>query len=119
MNLLKLGVSIWIIILNVLLLSILLIILNTNTNKNTKIYDNFMNYPQQVNPSATVVSNPAVTSANNNYASILMFIQNNPSKSAKFITDIKSKFFDDTCKVKNIIDFKNLAEMPNGMPFTS
>jgi hypothetical protein len=78
-----------------------------------------MNYPQLVDPLAkpekTAIS--GISEANNNYASILMFIQKNPSNSIKFIEDIKQKFFDDSCKVKSSIDFNNIAQMPNGMPF--
>ena len=80
--------------------------------------DTFINYPQQVNPSAHVQSDPSAIAANNNYASILLFLQKNPAKSAKFIADIKDKFFADNCTIKNNIDFLNLAQMPNGMPFS-
>lgn len=112
MNLLKLGKSYWIIILNIILLAILSIALTSNRR------DSFVNYPQQVNPTASVKSNPEANTANNNYASILMFLQKNPAKSVKFISDIKQKFFTDACTVKNNIDFNNLAQMSNGMPFS-
>jgi hypothetical protein len=79
--------------------------------------DSFINYPQQVNPTAKISSNADETTANNNYASILMFLQKNPSKSGKFIADIKSKFFNDSCTVRDNIDFPNIAQMPSGMPF--
>ena len=80
--------------------------------------EHFINYPEQVNPSAAISSDSdASAAANNNYASILMFIQNNPSKSDKFIEDIKSKFFDTSCNVKSNIDFQSIATMPYGMPF--
>jgi hypothetical protein len=111
MNLIKLGTSSWIIFLNITLLLILLYVLSHNN------LDSFINYPQQVNPSANPKTNSDVVTANNNYASILMYIQQNPSKSVKFIQDIKQKFFDDTCKVKTNIDFTDIAQMPNGMPF--
>jgi hypothetical protein len=62
-------------------------------------------------------SNPEKDSANNNYASILLYIQNNPSKSFKFIQDIKQKFFDSSCSIKSDIDFNKIAQMPNGMVF--
>jgi len=80
--------------------------------------DSFINYPQQVNPSSTIKSNPEANTANNNYASILMFLQKNPAKSVKFISDIKQKFFNDSCTVKNNIDFNNIAQLPSGMPFS-
>jgi hypothetical protein len=79
--------------------------------------DSFVNYPQQVNPTAKISSNNDSATANNNYASILLFLQNNPSKSANFIADIKKKFFSDSCTVKDNIDFTNIAQMPDGMPF--
>ena len=120
MNLTKLSFSLWIIILNLILLFTLLYIISINHR------DSFINYPQQVDPLAKPqtegslwqkTSIAGVSEANNNYASILMFIQNNPSNSIKFIEDIKQKFFDDSCKVKPSIDFNNIAQMPNGMPF--
>ena len=111
MNLSKLGPSSWIIFLNLLLLIVLVYILST------KHRDSFINYPQQVDPNAKPQSNPEANSVNNNYASILMYIQKNPSDSFNFIKDVKSKFFDDTCKVKSNIYFANIASMPGGLPF--
>jgi hypothetical protein len=46
-----------------------------------------------------------------------MYIQKNPSESLKFIQDIKNKFFEDSCTVKSNIDFNNIAQMRDGMPF--
>jgi hypothetical protein len=112
MNLTKLGYSSWIIILNLILLFALLYILYS------KHSDSFINYPQQVDPMAKPKSNPDVEAANNNYASLLMFIQNNPSKSLNFIQDVRKKFFDDTCKVKSNIDFSTIAQLPLGVPFS-
>jgi hypothetical protein len=111
MNLTKLGTSSWIVILNILLILILLVFITLNKR------ELFVNYPQQVNPTAKPTSNPDINTANNNYASLLLFLQNNPSKSVKFIQDVKQKFFKDGCEVKNDIDFDNLAKLPNGMPF--
>jgi hypothetical protein len=111
MNLIKLGKSGWIIFVNILLLIILLYVIRR------PIVDLFINYPQQVNQSAEPKSNPEKDSANNNYASILLYIQQNPSQSFKFIQDIKQKFFDSSCSIKSDIDFNNIAQMPNGMPF--
>jgi uncharacterized membrane protein len=107
----RLGYSSWIIILNILLFIILLYVLST------KYRDSFVNYSQQVDPNAKPKSNPEANTANNNYASILMYIQKTPTDSLNFIKDIKSKFFDDTCKVKSTIDFTNIAVMPDGLPF--
>lgn len=101
--------SSWIIYLNLVLFLILILRLTL------KSYDKFINYP---NPLAKPVSNPEATSANNDYADILMYIQNNPPKSLRFIEDIKQKFFEDSCKIKDNIDFKNIARMPYGMPFS-
>jgi len=113
MNLTKLGFSSWIIVLNIILLLTLLYVISTNRR------DSFMNYPQQVDPLAKPQQPSAAGApeANNNYAELLMFIQKNPSNSINFIKDIKQKFFDDSCKVKSSIDFNNIAQMPNGMPF--
>ena len=112
MNLTKLGFSSWIIILNIMLFLTLLYLIGINQR------DSFMNYPQQVDPLAKPQSTTnGAPEANNNYASILMFIQKNPSNSIKFIEDIKQKFFDDSCTVKSSIDFNNIAQMPSGMPF--
>lgn len=111
MNLSKLGPSSWIFFLNFILLIILLYVLSI------KHRDSFINYSQQVNPNAKPKSNPEANSANNNYASILMYLQKNPSDSFKFIDDVKDKFFDNSCKVKSNIDFSNIASMPGGLPF--
>jgi hypothetical protein len=78
----------------------------------------FINYPQQVDTSKQVSSDPEVQEANMNYVSILMFLKKNPSKSSKLISDIKKKFFTDSCNVKDTIDFNKIASLPDGMPFT-
>ena len=111
MNLTKLGMSSWIIVLNLILGTTLVILLILKSR------EYFINYPQQVNPQATPKSNPEETAANNNYAAILMYIKKNPSNAIKFIQDVKQKFFDSTCNVKSTIDFNNIAQMPNGLPF--
>ncbi len=112
MNLTKLGFSSWIIFLNtILLITLFYKILASNR-------EFFINYPQQVDPMAKPISNPAIEAANNNYASLLMFIKDNPSKSLNFIQDIRKKFFDDSCKVKSNIDFNNIAQLPLGVPFS-
>ena len=123
MNITKLGFSSWIIILNIVLLLTLIYVITTNN------HDSFINYPASpsdplAKPATTATAD--VAEANNNYASILMFIQKNPSKSIKFIQDIKQKFFDDSCTVKSNIDFSNMLHTSNvsigsvratGMPF--
>ena len=116
MNPAKLGFSAWLIILNSILLMTLIVIILMNTDS---VNETFINYPEQVNPSAKISSDSdASATANNNYASILMFLQKNPAKSGKFIEDIKSKFFDTSCNIKSDIDFKSIATMPYGMPFS-
>jgi hypothetical protein len=112
MNLLKLGKSSWIIIVNIILAIILLMSLTLKSK------EMFTNYPQPINPMDKAKSTSEAASANNNYASILMYVKNNPGNSVKFIQDIKQKFFDSSCTVKPNIDFNNLAQMPNGMPFS-
>ena len=120
MNITKLGFSSWIIILNIVLLLTLIYVITTNN------HDSFINYPASssnplAKPTTTTIAVAAdVAEANNNYASILMFIQKNPSKSIKFIQDIKQKFFDNSCTVKSNIDFSNMLHTSNGstgMPF--
>jgi hypothetical protein len=112
MNLTRLGFSSWLIFINIILFTILVIQL---VFKNREYYTN---YPQQVDPQAKVKTNPEVEAVNNSYASILMFLQKNPAQSTKFIVDLKDKFFNDTCTVKNNIDFNNIAQLPNGVPFS-
>lgn len=117
MNLLKLGNAAWIIVLNLILILTFITIIFINPSS-----DSFINYPQMLNPIAAPTSSSnsgEAATANNNYAAILMFLQQNPQKSAKFIMDIKQKFFKSTCEVKDNINFNNLAKMPNGMPFSS
>lgn len=111
MNLTKLGASSWIIIVNSILLIILFIIIIS------KPREYFINYPQQVNPTAPIQTNTDAETANNNYISILMFIKQNPDKSAKFISDLKQRFFQESCQVKSNINFNNIAQMTNGLPF--
>jgi hypothetical protein len=111
MNLTRLGFSSWILILNLFLFfTFLYVVFHTSSEL-------FVNYPQQVNPRATPKSDPDATNANNNYASLLLYIQSNPSKSVDFVQDIKQKFFNSACTIKSNIDFANIAQMPNGMPF--
>ena len=111
MNPSKLGTSSWIIILNLILLITLIFIIIS------KPKEYFINYPQQVNPSGPIQTNTDAETANNNYISILMFIKQNPEKSAKFISDIKQRFFQESCEVKSDINFNNIAQMTNGLPF--
>ena len=115
MNLLKLGSAAWIVILNLILAFTLVVVLFRSQG------ERFINYPQMPNPMAAVPSGTGsneAAAANNDYAALLMFIQQNPKKSVKFITDIKQKFFKPSCEVKDMIDFANIAKLSNGMPFS-
>jgi hypothetical protein len=118
MNLSKLGYSSWIIIINVIL--ILALIIRIFLPLFTTQYDTYINYIHQVDPTVEIDSTVSseIATANNSYASLLMYIKNNPSKSAKFIADIKDKFFNDNCTVKSDIDFGNIAQFKGGMPFS-
>ena len=77
-----------------------------------------MNYAQSVDPDAPINENPDISAANNNYASLLMFLKNNPSKAGGFIKDIREKFFHDSCTVKTPIRFEELTSFPDGPVFT-
>lgn len=64
------------------------------------------------------VSDTDLSEANNHYASLLLFLQQHPTKSIKFIEDIKKKFFNESCSVKDNIDFSTIAQFDNGMIFS-
>jgi hypothetical protein len=64
------------------------------------------------------VSDTDLSEANNHYASLLLFLQQHPTKSIKFIEDIKRKFFNESCSVKDNIDFSTIAKFDNGMIFS-
>lgn len=118
LSLFRKASSRFIVILTIFLILILLSILLLNKLLLSQ-RDEFTNYPQQVDPTAPIKTNSDAITANNNYASLLLYIQNNPSKSIKFIQDIQQKFFDSNCNLKSNIDFSTIAQMPNGMPFTA
>ena len=75
--------------------------------------------PFDSNPLGAVVKTDSSASdaaeANMNYTSLLLFLKNHPDKSVKFITDIKNKFFDESCTVKNI-NFDTITQL-NGNIF--
>lgn len=87
-----------------------------------RVVDGFVNYPQQVDPTAkpssaeTVISADAAA-ANDHYAAILMFIKENPTQAAGFITDVKRKFFNESCTVRSDMDLANLVNFSDGIPF--
>jgi hypothetical protein len=111
MNLSKLGYSVWIILLNILLLFLLL------RQLIQKKGESFVNIPQQVDPDAPIKEDPAIANANDNYSSLLLFLKDHPEKSGPFIKDIRSKFFANDCNVKSYIDFNNISSIPGGGPF--
>lgn len=84
--------------------------------------EGFVNYPQMVDPLAKPNSSetgisPAAAAANDHYAAILMFIKENPSQAAGFITDVKNKFFNKSCTVRSDMDLENLVNFSDGVPF--
>lgn len=79
----------------------------------------FMHYRDNIIDSfENNVSDTDLSEANNHYASLLLFLQQNPTKSIKFIEDIKKKFFNETCSVRDNIDFSTIAQFDNGMIFS-
>lgn len=72
-------------------------------------YEQFISYPQSIDITKKIASDPEANSANTCYKQILNYIQKNPRKSVKFIDDVKTKFFDPSCPVKSDINFNNLT----------
>lgn len=56
--------------------------------------------------------------ANGAYKDILQYLAQNPTKSTGFLEDLRAKFFENTCKYKENINFKSLAQAEN-MVFNS
>ena len=114
MNLVKLFVARpWLLALLALVLIVLFI---------PRVADGFVNYPQQVDPTAKPNSSetgvsPDAAAANDHYAAILMFIRENPTQAAGFLTDVKRKFFNPSCTVRSDIDLVNLVNFSDGVPF--
>ena len=74
--------------------------------------------PFDSNPLAVVKTDSTASDAsdaNMNYTSLLLYLKKHPDKSVKFITDIKNKFFDESCTVKNI-NFDTITQL-NGNTF--
>ena len=85
-------------------------------------YQIIMVEPFDSNPLSAVVKTDSDASAasdaseaNMNYTSLLLFLKKHPDKSVKFITDIKNKFFDESCTVKSI-NFDTITQL-NGNTF--
>lgn len=78
--------------------------------------ESYMNYPQlpTIDPSAAPAKAATATSqkaaeANVNYRSLLKYVQENPASAFTFLADLKSKFFDESCQLKQPrIDFASL-----------
>lgn len=78
--------------------------------------EHFGNLPILPDPTKLLESNQDLTQANQNYATLLMFLKNNPNQIGGFITDVKRRFFNDTCASK-MFDVQTITSMPNGMVF--
>ena len=75
--------------------------------------------PQMIDPTkrpppsadAANAETPAAVQADADWRSILAFVQQNPEKAPAFLADMKAKFFDAACTIKQPrIDFANLAD---------
>ncbi len=97
------GSGLWIIIINI----ILIVLLFYKSIKDNNDY--FMNYPEQVDTNKVVKTNIDTSQANESYAIILNYIKKYPEKSYAFINDIRNRFFQTDCSIKNTIDYNNLT----------
>ena len=115
MNIAKLVVRPWVITFATLLAMLLLLLLPLTP----RYVDGFVNYPQQVDPTANRKSNAntGAAEANDHYAAILMFIRENPTQAAGFLTDVKRKFFNEACTIRSDMDLVNLVNFSDGVPF--
>ena len=77
----------------------------------------FVIVPHKVESFDDKPSKEDLETANNNYIALLLFIQKYPMQSIKLMDDVKHKFFNDGCTVKNAIDFKKVGQLPNGLVF--
>ena len=96
----------------IICLCILLIIIGYQIIKEFEV-ESFDSNPLAVVKTDSTASD--ASDANMNYTSLLLFLKKNPDKSVKFITDIKNKFFDESCTVKNI-NFDTITQL-NGNTF--
>lgn len=72
--------------------------------------ESFTNIPIMTIPQTPKGSSAQLDVLNANWRSILEYLSQNPDKSFTFIADIKDKFFDDSCSIKQPrIDFTNLV----------
>ena len=75
----------------------------------------YMNYPQLPvidptgPPPAAAKTDQKAAEANVNYRSVLKYLQENPANAFTFLADVKAKFFDNSCRLKEPrIDFAKL-----------
>jgi hypothetical protein len=62
-------------------------------------------------PPVTETETPEGVQADANWRAILEYVQKNPDKAAPFLADMKTKFFNSSCGIKQPrIDFEHLAE---------
>ena len=100
------------------LLSVTLVLRIYVWNSNEK--EGFLTVPQvgidpmakQAKPtSPTATDTPDGVQADANWRAILEYVQKNPDKAAPFLADMKTKFFDPSCGLKQPrIDFEHLAD---------
>jgi hypothetical protein len=81
--------------------------------------DGFLTIPRTVELSATPppakdpgsMESPEGVQADANWRAILEYVQKNPDKAAPFLADMKAKFFDPSCGLKQPrIDFAHLGD---------
>lgn len=72
----------------------------------------FLNYPQQVDPTKVIPSNPDAEQMNGNWRLILEYISKNPTQGLVFVQELRKLFFDETaCRIKQPrIDFLKVAD---------
>jgi hypothetical protein len=99
---LNIGIAVWIILLNIVLLIILYI-------KSHTMYKYVYNVYIESYEDSIKKSDPDANDANINYALLLNYIKNNPSNANKFINDIRQRFFRSDCSTKSIIDYNSLT----------
>ncbi len=83
-------------------------------------HESFLTIPRvgelSVTPSSTAdakatTETPEGVQADANWRAILEYVQKNPDKAAPFLADMKAKFFDPSCGLKQPrIDFAHLAD---------
>ncbi len=79
--------------------------------------EGFLTIPRMGGDPMTPVSStamketPEAVQADADWRAILTYVQKNPDKAAPFLADMKNKFFDSSCGIKQPrIDFEHLAD---------